>query len=65
MDLTRWLRQAIRQGSVGAPRNGQFPGYVWAVREGVVYEARLVNAEQGQYKGYPLHPDESRMMTWL
>jgi hypothetical protein len=24
----------------------------------VIYEARLVNQELGQYKGYPLDPDE-------
>jgi hypothetical protein len=58
VELTSWLREAIVSGSVGEPWEGDFPRYVWTRREGVVYEARLVNQELGQYKGYPLHRGE-------
>lgn len=54
---TAWLRQAIRQGSVAGPWEGHSPGfprYVWYRHDDTVYERRLVNREQGQYKGYPL-----------
>src|SRR5262245_48426822 len=53
-ELTGWLRDAIRAGDVGDLWEGDFPRYAWCRRSGVVYEARLVNQEQGQYKGYPL-----------
>ena len=56
--LTRWLRDAIRRGRVGAPIEGQFPRYVWISRGEDSYEARLLNREQGQYKGYPVSSDE-------
>lgn len=56
--LTRWLRKAIRSGCVGAPIEGRFPRYVWVRHGEVVYEARLVNREQGQYKGYPVEAAE-------
>jgi hypothetical protein len=38
--------------------DGEFPRYVWYKDSGTVYEARLVNREQGSYKGYPLEPAE-------
>jgi hypothetical protein len=57
-ELTRWLRVAIRNGYVGAPWEGRFPRYAWYRRRGVVFEARLVNQEAGQYKGYPLDADD-------
>jgi hypothetical protein len=56
--VTRWLRRAIRRGSVSAYWEGDFPRYVWHKEEDVVYEARLVNQVNGQYKGYPLNRDE-------
>ncbi len=56
--LTRWLRQAIRQGMVSEFWEGRFPRYVWILKGGTVYEGRLVNREQGHYKGYPLEPDQ-------
>lgn len=56
--LTRWLRQAIRRGAVGAPVEGRFPRYVWFKEGGVVYEGRLVNRGTGEYKGYQLVRDE-------
>lgn len=57
-ELTGWLREAIEKGNVGAPFEGAYPRYVWSRKEGVVYEGRLVNQELGQYKGYPLRPEE-------
>jgi hypothetical protein len=56
--ITRWLRKAIRRGSVGAPWEGDFPRYVWHQEGEVFFEARLVNQSSGQYKGYPLNPEE-------
>jgi hypothetical protein len=56
--LTDWLREAINAGNVGAPWEGDYPRYVWHRQGGVVYEGRLVNQEQGHYKGYPLNKDE-------
>ena len=57
--LTGWLQQAICQGWVSEdPQSARFPRYVWARHEGIWFEARLVNAEQGTYKGYPLAEDE-------
>jgi hypothetical protein len=57
-DVTRWLRQAIRGGIVSEFVEGDFPRYVWHREGDVVYEARLVNAVAGEYKGYPLNADE-------
>lgn len=57
-ELTGWLRQAIREGRTSAHWEGDFPRYAWHKAEEVPYEARLVNRGLGQYKGYPLHPDE-------
>ncbi len=56
--VTNWLRSAIRRGHTGAPWEGDFPRYVWHREDSVVFEARLVNREQGSYKGYPLNEDE-------
>ena len=56
--LTDWLRAAIAAGRVGHPWEGEFPRYVWHKQGDIVYEARLVNRAGGQYKGYPLEPDE-------
>lgn len=51
--------KAIELGNVGAPFEGSgFPRYVWCRQGDSVYEARLVNQELGQYKGYPLKAEE-------
>jgi len=50
---TAALRQAIAARQT-ADFTGDFPKYVWGVLDGTVYEARLVNAEVGSYKAYPL-----------
>jgi hypothetical protein len=57
-ELTKWLRSSISAGRIGAPWEGDFPRYVWHLHDEVMYEARLVNQELGQYKGYPLEADE-------
>lgn len=56
--LTTWLRTAIAAGHVGAPWESEFPRYVWTKQGGTWYEARLVNREQGTYKGYEIVADE-------
>lgn len=56
-ELTAWIRESIRSGHVGAWEGG-FPRYVWCYRDGIVYEARLVNRANGEYKGYQLEEDE-------
>lgn len=56
--VTRWLRQSIRAGDIGAYFEGAFPRYVWFRDRNIVYEGRLVNREAGWYKGYPLERDE-------
>lgn len=57
-ELTGWLREAIEAGNIGAPFEGRYPRYVWSRRGDTVYEGRLVNRELGEYKGYPLRPEE-------
>lgn len=58
-ELTAWVRSAIEAGRVGAPWDGEFPRYAWGWHDGVCYEARLVNAEKGEYKGYELLDSEA------
>ncbi len=53
-----WLRAAVRKGSVSKLWEGGFPRYVWHRQGDTVFEARLVNLGTGEYKGYPLNPDE-------
>lgn len=57
-NLTTWLRQAIRAGDVGGLMEGGFPRYVWYRDGDRVFEGRLTNRMKGEYKGYPIEPDE-------
>lgn len=59
--LTAWLAQALRRGNVSEAFDGEYPRYVWAKPEGedCWYEARLTNAELGEYKGYPLDDEQA------
>ncbi|WP_284536456.1 hypothetical protein [Nocardioides sp. T2.26MG-1] len=58
-EITSWLAAAIRAGLVSDdPGSDGFPKYVWTFKRGTWFEARLVNATQGTYKGYPLADDE-------
>lgn len=56
--IDEWLAQAIRRGQFSSFVEGKYPRYIWHRVEHTMYEARLVNREQGSYKGYPLQPDE-------
>jgi hypothetical protein len=56
--LTSWLRQAIRQGMTGGYWEQGLPRYAWWRDGDSCYEARLVNAGLGEYKGWPLAADE-------
>jgi hypothetical protein len=58
-----WLRDAVREGSVSAVLEGEFPRYAWKRVGARVYEARLSNAGLGQYKGYPI--EEHEAPGWL
>jgi hypothetical protein len=54
---TEALREAIRAQRT-SEFQGRFPTYVWGALDGKLYEARLVNHEQGQYKAYPIEIEE-------
>lgn len=58
--IASWLRRAILEGNVSEdPAVAVFPRYVWGRYDGGTwFEARLVNADQGTYKAYPLNEDE-------
>jgi hypothetical protein len=56
--LTGWLRAAIATGRTGAQWEQGFPRYAWWREGDRCFEARLVNAGLGQYKGWPLAPAE-------
>lgn len=58
LDIQRWLRHGVAMGCVGGPWEGGFPRYVWCKVGSVVYEARLVNRELGEYKGWQLDHEE-------
>jgi hypothetical protein len=63
-DILRWLREAIADGDVGGLWEGQpYPQLAWKRVDDVVYEARLSNAEQGWYHGYPI--DSTECPAWL
>lgn len=61
--VEQWLKQAVLVGDFSALAEGEFPRYVWAERDGHVFEARLTNSGLGQYKGYPL--DDAERPPWL
>lgn len=57
-ELTSWIQDAIRSNFFSEETQGGFPKYVWCERDGIWYEARIVNRDQGQYKGYPISASE-------
>lgn len=59
--VEEWLRRAILAANYSEFFEGDFPRYVWHLDEQscITYEARLVNREQGCYKGYPLNTSEA------
>lgn len=48
------LVDGIRRRMFSTQRRQTWPQRVWAVAEGVVYEAQLTNNGQGEYHGYPM-----------
>lgn len=58
IQVTKWLKTAIRRGNVSNFWEGDFPRYVWHQEGNIAFEARLVNQGNGEYKGYPLNPEE-------
>jgi hypothetical protein len=53
------LRRAIVAGCVAEiQKNSDFPFRVWAYINGTLHEARLHNAELGEYHGFPLECEE-------
>lgn len=56
--LTEWLRAAIEAGNTGAQWEQGFPRYAWWREDDRCFQARLVNAGLGHYKGWPLALDE-------
>jgi hypothetical protein len=53
-----WLREAIRMGRVHGPFENDWPRYAYHREGDTIYEGRLVNREKGEYKGYPIEPEE-------
>ena len=61
-DATYWQRGTygynVLYASSQEAKTGELPRYVWHQEGDVAFEARLVNQGNGEYKGYPLNPDE-------
>lgn len=54
-DAKLLLRNGAKKGLVDARSKGEFPLLIWSVNDdGIVFEAQLENAEQGDYHGYPM-----------
>ncbi len=56
--LQKVLRDAITAGCVHEEFRGDFPARAWAFINGKLHEARLTNAENGEYHGFPLDYQE-------
>lgn len=54
----RWLRQAIAAGRVSGPYEKGWPRYAYHRQGHTIFEGRLTNREKGEYKGYPIEPDQ-------
>ena len=53
-----FVRLTSKETNVGGFMEGAFPRYVW-YRDGErLFEGRLTNQVLGEYKGYPIGPDE-------
>jgi hypothetical protein len=57
--LTDWIRASILAGWTGGIEEGGYPRYVWRRDGGRYFEGRLTNQVLGEYKGYPIQPDEA------
>jgi hypothetical protein len=52
--IPRLLRRGIRAGLIGASAR-----ILWTISdEGWIFECRITNAEQDEYHGYPVRPNE-------
>lgn len=56
--ITEWVRAAIRGRMFSGDWQGRFPKYIWHRVGDIVYEGRQVTPGRGDYKGYPLFPDQ-------
>ena len=64
------LQGGIRQGLISQQTRNDYPVRIWSVRssDGMVFEARLENEEQGEYHGYPLQvasPEREVVLDYL
>lgn len=57
-ELTELIRANILAGNVGGLWEGGFPRFVWCRYGEDIYEARLTNQGNGEYKGFKLEPGE-------
>lgn len=57
--VTPWLKEAISRGNVSEYWEADFPRYVWMRDGDFLYEGRLMNQVNGEYKGYPIEPDQA------
>ena len=48
------LRAGARKGLVDGRNVTGYPYLIWAVRDGIAFEAQLENADKGEYHGYPM-----------
>jgi hypothetical protein len=53
------LRSGILRGCICAQLEGEFPRYVWGRLRGKLYQARLINREQGHYKAWEIEAVEA------
>lgn len=59
-EAVRLLRKGASYGLVDEREQNGLPRIIWSVgKDGTVFEARLENAELGQYHGYPLPRSDS------
>lgn len=55
----RLLQEGVCHGLVSEQEENGWPKVIWAVSDnGLALEARLDNAEQGTYHGYPIPPSD-------
>ncbi len=52
------LMSAFNRGMVSVQVRNGWPQNLWAVTDGIAYEAQLENNEVGSYHGYPLSFDD-------
>jgi hypothetical protein len=58
-ELTDWVKNGILKGYCGGLMEGAFPRYIWHREGDRFFEGRLTNQARGEYKGYPIDPDEA------